>query len=92
VKDIPHKTFSDIKGELPPIERVLMYCTGLMLVLFFAVTFIANPAITGNSVVGSATGDTARFAGSSSILLVIFAAFALFLFIITKRLRMQRSV
>ena len=92
MKEVEHKTFSDLTEALPPIEKVLIYGTGLMLILFFAVTFKANPSISGLSVAGAVTQDTARFEGSTAILLIVFAVFALFLFIITKKLRMQRSV
>ena len=86
LKQVPSRTFGDFRKGLPSLETFMFYSVGLMLVFLFAVTFIANQAITGYSVAGSAGDGSSRFAGSSSVLLVIFAAFAFFIFILAKRM------
>ena len=84
-KTVQAHTFKDLKGHVPPIYEVLRGCTLLMLAFSFAVTFLANTSITGAAVV-NATEQQSRFAGSSSLLLVIFVVFAFFIFILTKRM------
>lgn len=91
MEKIPDHTFKDVKKHLPPAHKVFTYGIAAILLVSFSVLFVANPSITGTSVVESPASDTARFAGTSSILVIIFAVFALFIFLVTKKLRLRQD-
>ena len=59
---------------------------GVLLVFSFINVFISNPTISGYSVVDADTQDVERFSGMTSILVIVFAFFGLFLFVITRKM------
>ena len=75
-----------------PVARVTraFNASSMVLVFTFLNVLITNPSISGYSVVDHDNGAE-RFTNMSSLLVIIFAFFALFLFIITRRLADKRK-
>lgn len=86
---VPEKKYSDWKKELPDHRKVVIYVIGFMLMFMFVYTFISNAAITGSAAVNPAASHQ-RFTGTTTLLLVIFAFFGLFIFMVTRRLNKEK--
>jgi len=81
------------KDQLSPLSRKyldwktgMIVIVGVLMVFTFINVFVTNPTVSGMSVVDSETQDTGRFTNMTSILIVVFAFFALFLFLITRKM------
>jgi uncharacterized BrkB/YihY/UPF0761 family membrane protein len=89
--------------EVPPdmlsplSRRFLNWKNGMVLIIAILLSFtflnviVTNPTVVGMSVHDAGTQDTERFSNMSSVLIVVFAFFALFLFIVTRKLARERS-
>ena len=90
-EDIPPDRLSPLSKKYIDWKTGMVVIIGVLLVFTFLNVFITNPTVSGYAVVDADSQDTARFSTMSSILIVIFAFFALFLFIVTRRLSDNRG-
>lgn len=84
-EDIPPSQLSALSKRYLDWKMGMVVVVGVLLVFTFINTFVTNPTVSGYAVVDAQTQDTERFTGMSSLLVVIFAFFALFLFMVIKR-------
>ena len=85
-EDIPSDKLTDLSRKYVDWKTGMMVIIGVLLVFSFLNVFISNPTISGYSVVDADTQDTARFSSMTSILVVVFAFFGLFLFVVTRKM------
>ncbi len=85
-EDVPPDKLSTLARRYMDWKMGMVVIIGVLLVFTFITTFISNPTISGYAVVDADTQDTARFSNMTSILVVVFVFFGLFLFVITRRL------
>ena len=89
-EDIPPDMLSDLS------RKYLNWKTGMIAVICvlmgfaFINAFVTNPTVSGYAVVDADSQDTARFSNMTSILIVVFAIFGLFVFMITRKLELRR--
>ncbi len=66
---------------------------GLLLILTFLNTLVTNPIVTGYAVASDEIAENnSRFSGVTSLLLVVFLFFGLFLVILTKKMMQKTQV
>lgn len=85
-EELPPDRLSPLSRKYIDWKTGMVVIIGVLLVLTFLNVFITNPTVSGFAVVDAATQDTGRFSNMTSILIVVFAFFGLFLFIITRKL------
>ena len=85
-EDVPPDRLSNLSKKYLDWKSGMVVVIGVLLVLTFMNTFVTNPTISGYSVVDASTQDTGRLSNMTSILVVAFAFFGLFIFIITRKL------
>jgi hypothetical protein len=85
-EDIPPEQLSPLSKKYIDWKTGLVVIVGVLLVFTFLNVLVTNPTISGMSVVDAESQDTERFANMTSILIVVFAFFGLFLFVITRKL------
>jgi uncharacterized membrane protein len=85
-EEVPPDKLSTLSRKFLDWKTGMVIVIGVLLVFTFLNVLISNPTISGYAVVDASTQDTARFSNMTSILVVVFAFFGLFLFVITHRL------
>lgn len=85
-EEVPPDKLSTLSRKFLDWKTGMVVVIGVLLVFSFLNVLISNPVISGYSVVDASTQDTSRFSNMTSILVVVFAFFGLFLFVITRRL------
>jgi uncharacterized BrkB/YihY/UPF0761 family membrane protein len=85
-EEVPEDKLSPLSKKYLDWKTGMMVIVGVLLVFTFINVFVTNPTVSGMSVVDSDTQDTGRMANMTSILIVVFAFFALFLFLITRKM------
>ncbi|MBW2967417.1 hypothetical protein KY362_02935 [Candidatus Woesearchaeota archaeon] len=89
-EEVPPEKLSALSRKYMDWKTGLVVIIGVLMVFTFLNVFITNPTFTGLSVVDASSQDTGRFTNMTSLLVVIFAFFALFLFILTRKMREQQ--
>ena len=79
------------KDKYLSLPFIMLITIGFLLFLTVIDTMVTNPAISGYAVVDADTQDTERFTGMTTILILIFAVFGLFLFVITRKKENNRQ-
>jgi len=87
-EDIPPDKLTPLSRKYIDWKTGMMVVIGVLMVFTFLHTFVTNPTISGLAVVDASTQDTARFSNMTSILLIVFAFFGLFIFIVTRKLKL----
>lgn len=90
-EDIPPDRLSPLSRKFMDWKTGMVVVIGVLMVFTFLNVFVSNPTISGYAVVDAASQDTERFSNVSSILIVVFAFFALFLFMITRKMEQARG-
>jgi uncharacterized BrkB/YihY/UPF0761 family membrane protein len=85
-EDVPRDKLSPLSRKFIDWKTGMVAVIAVLLVFTFVNSFITNPTVSGMAVVDAETQDTGRLSNVTSILIVVFAFFGLFLFIITRRL------
>ncbi|MFH1063921.1 MAG: hypothetical protein V1729_02480 [Candidatus Woesearchaeota archaeon] len=85
-EEIPPDKLSPLSRKYLDWKTGMVVVIGVLLVFTFINTFITNPTISGYSVVDAQSQDTERFSGMTSILVLIFAFFGLFIFMVTRQI------
>ena len=85
-EDVPPDKLSGLSKKFLDWKTGMVVIIGVLLVFTFLNVLITNPTISGLAVVDAQSQDTGRFTNVASVLVVVFGFFALFLFIITRRL------
>lgn len=86
-EEIPPDKLSPLSRKYLDWKTGMVVVVGVLLVFTFINTFITNPTISGYAVVDADTQDTERFSSMTSILVLIFAFFGLFVFMITRKVQ-----
>ena len=89
-EEIPPDRLTNLSKRYIDWKTGMMVIIGVLLVFSFLNVFISNPTISGYSVVDADSQDTERFSNMTSILVVVFAFFGLFLFVITRKMSDER--
>ena len=90
-EEVPPDKLSPLSRKYLDWKTSMVVVVGVLLVFTFINTFITNPTISGYAVVDAATQDTERFSGMTSILVLIFSFFGLFIFMIMRKMKDQRE-
>ncbi|MBW2963843.1 hypothetical protein KY363_00130 [Candidatus Woesearchaeota archaeon] len=102
--DQNHKAETVAPEEVPPdhltplSRKFLDWKTGMVVIVGVLLTFTflnvlaTNPTISGLAVVDAQSQDTTRFSNMTSLLIIVFAFFGLFLFLITRRMDIRKKV
>ncbi len=90
-EEVPSDKLSPLSRKYLDWKTSMVVVIGVLLVFTFIHTFITNPTISGYAVVDAATQDTERFSGMTSILMLIFAFFGLFIFMVTRKVNPRRE-
>ena len=85
-EEVPKENLTPLSKKYLDWKTGMMVIVGVLLVFTFINVFVTNPTVSGMSVVDADTQDTGRMANMASILIVVFSFFALFLFLITRKL------
>jgi len=85
-EDVPPDKLTNLSKKYLNWKTGMIAILGLLLTLTFLNTIVTNPTVSGLAVVDAKTQDTARLSNMTSILIVVFSFFALFLFVITRKL------
>ncbi|MBW2972510.1 hypothetical protein KY359_05730 [Candidatus Woesearchaeota archaeon] len=85
-EEVPSDQLSALSKKYIDWKTGIVVVIGVLLVLTFLNVFITNPTVSGFAVVDADTQDTGRFTNMTSLLIVVFAFFGLFLFMITRKL------
>jgi uncharacterized BrkB/YihY/UPF0761 family membrane protein len=89
-EDVPRNKLSSLSRKFLDWKTGMVIVIGVLMVFTFLNVIITNPTVSGFAVVDAESQDTGRFSNMSSILIVVFAFFALFLFVVTRKLRYGR--
>lgn len=84
-EEVPTDKLSALSRKFLDWKTGMVVIIGVLLVFSFLNVLITNPTISGYAVVDADTQDTGRFSNMTSLLVVVFAFFGLFLFVITRR-------
>ena len=79
------------KRDLTFWRNIATLCLVLIMVVMLLKTFSDSPTISGYAVFDSPEDASSRFLGTLSVLLVIFAAFGLVLFIYSKKVETTKK-
>ena len=85
-EDLPPDRLTNLSKKYIDWKTGMMVIIGVLLVFSFLNVFISNPTISGYSVVDADTQDVERFSNVTSLLVVVFAFFGLFLFVVTRKM------
>ena len=85
-EEVPNEQLTDLSRQYISWKSSLIFAVGVILVLTFIHTIMSNPTISGFTTVDN-TEEASRFTGMLSILVVIFAFFALLLFLWKKKVK-----
>jgi hypothetical protein len=85
-EDVPPDNLTNLSRKYLDWKTGMMIVIGFLLVVTFLNTFVTNPTVSGFAVVDAESQDTARLSNMTSILIVVFGFFGLFLFVITRKL------
>ena len=88
-EDIPPDHLSPLSRKFIDWKTGMVVVIGVLMVFTFLNVLVTNPTVSGYAVVDADTQDTARFSNMSSILIVVFAFFALFLFMLTRKMHIS---
>jgi uncharacterized BrkB/YihY/UPF0761 family membrane protein len=86
-EDIPPDRLSPLSKKYLDWKTGMIIIIGVLLVFTFLNVFITNPTVSGYAVVDADSQDTGRLSNMTSILIIVFAFFGLFLFVVTRKLR-----
>jgi len=89
-EDIPPDRLSPLSKKYVNWKTGMVVVVGVLMVFTFLNVLVSNPTISGYAVVDAESQDTERFSNMSSLLIVIFAFFALFLFMMTRKMNMGK--
>ena len=89
-EDVPPDRLTPLSKKYIDWKTGMMVIIGVLLIFTFLNVFITNPTVSGYAVVDADSQDTARFSNMASLLIVIFAFFGLFLFVVTRKLSDRR--
>jgi hypothetical protein len=90
-EDVPRDKLSGLSKKFLDWKTGMMVIIGVLLVFTFLNVIMTNPTVSGFAVVDADTQDTGRFSNMTSILIVVFAFFSLFLFMVTRKLSDRRK-
>ena len=86
-EDVPPERLTPLSRKYLDWKTGLVIIIGVLMVFTFLNVIISNPTISGMAVHDASSQDTGRFSNMTSLLVVIFAFFALFLFLISRKMR-----
>ncbi|MBI5880717.1 hypothetical protein HZB90_01155 [archaeon] len=89
-EDVPVDKLSPLSKKFLNWKTGMIAVIGLLLAFTFINSFITNPTVSGMAVVDADSQDTGRFSNMTSVLVVVFAFFGLFLFMVTRKLGERR--
>ncbi|MFC1740905.1 hypothetical protein ACFL3V_00005 [Nanoarchaeota archaeon] len=90
-EQVPPDKLSPLSRKFIDWKTGMVVIIGVLMVFTFLNVLISNPTISGYAVVDAESQDVERFSNMSSILIIVFAFFGLFLFILTRKLGGFRS-
>ena len=90
-EDVPPEKLSQLSRKFLDWKTGMIAVIGLLLAFTFINSFITNPTVSGMAVVDAGSQDTGRFSNMTSVLVVVFAFFGLFLFMVTRKLGERRG-
>ncbi len=85
-EDLPPDRLTPLSKKFLDWKTGMVVIIGVLMVFTFLNVLISNPTISGYAVVDAESQDTERFSHMTSLLIIIFAFFGLFLFIATRRM------
>jgi len=84
-EEVPPDHLSPLSRKYLDWKTGMVVVIGVLLIFTFINTFITNPTISGYSVVDVNTQDTERFSGMTSLLVLVFGFFGLFILLVTRK-------
>ncbi|MBW2997220.1 hypothetical protein KY349_02670 [Candidatus Woesearchaeota archaeon] len=90
-EEVPPDRLTQLSKKYIDWKTGMVVIIGVLLIFTFLNVFITNPTVSGYAVVDADSQDTQRFSTMTSILIVIFAFFALFLFVVTRKMSDKRG-
>ena len=85
-EEIPPDKLSPLSRKYLDWKTGMVVIIGVLLVFTFINVFATNPTVSGMSVIDAESQDTGRLTNMTSILIIVFSFFGLFLFLITRKL------
>jgi hypothetical protein len=90
-EDVPPEQLTPLSRKFLDWKTGMVVVIGLLLAFMFINSFITNPVVSGLAVVDAESQDTGRLSNMTAILVVVFAFFGLFLFMVTRKLGERRG-
>lgn len=91
-EEVPPDHLTPLSRRYLDWKTGMVIIVGVLLVFTFLNVIATNPTISGLAVVDADTQDTQRFSNMTSLLIIVFAFFGLFLFLITRKLDIRKKL